>query len=1231
MKTKNLIERLSLFLLALVLTMPTWAQGGSGNESETITIASKEDWKTFCNRVNSGQTTLNAKMTADVDLGSEIVMAGTEDLNSPSFNAFFYYTGTFDGQGHTLKFNWNAGKDNQIAPFWCVKDATIKNLRTQGKITTKGYGLSGMVRAALGTTTITGCISDVDITGGDGSWNDSQAAGMVQAVARDASVTITDCLVKGSITDNADESDRAMAGFVFSNSGTYTLTRCLYVGKNNATNDKYSKTFGKDGYGATFTDCYYLNTCGKAQGDKITEAQLKNGYVAYKLQKDIESQVWGQTLGTDTIPQPTTDATKRVYQVKFTYNGEVKATRYATNGQSIHGGLPTFTAKDLLGTGYNPHHYYAIAFEGGFNASTPVNADRKVDITLAEKDCYEIASKTDWKAFCDIVGSGQNTVDAKMTKDVDLGEDIAKVGTSNSPYGGTFDGQNHVLTVNWDAGSTNDVAPFGRVKGSTIKNLRTEGTIRSSGYYLSGLIDEATGENTVTGCVSNVNLTTSYASDRCGAGGLISYIFPSARVTINDCLVKGSIDATTEKGQKGMGGFVYSQNGTCTLTRCLYAGTNNADNSNNNCYTFAPTNTSGATTLNNCYYLNPCGKAQGEQVTKAQLESGEVAYLLQNKRPENVWGQVLGTDTIPQPTAEAAKQVYEVKFTYNGEVKATRYANRGGNVGTLPTPQEILGTAYNAANSYRLVFAEGFYAEYPIYADRTVAVDVIVNNMCEIATKEDWKKFGDFVRSGEGNLNARLTADIDLGTDIQKIGSESTDYRGTFDGQGHTITIDWNGYGGDYFALFPFVTDATIKNLRVTGKMTTDVPMGVFSYLAGGTTIYEHCVSDVRITSGNTNSSYSAAGMVRAAYSEGKITFKDCIVAGDLNGTTDNSKQNMGGFVCSQADDATCTFDNCLYTGTNNSKGGYTFAPNPTLNNCYYLNPCGKAQGERIVEKQLASGEVAYKLQGDRTDSCHWAQVLGEWPGLYRETDKAKPNYVYYNKENNGWTCDDFRLTDGQSLPIGLDFTAATVTYERNFNGAQKATLCLPYDLYAQGFKAYTLSGGNKNEVHFKETKDKLTAYTPYYITADGTPLLGGTNIEVKAYKADKMTTPAAGYKFTGTVAGVSNATAAAANAYILQDDGKFHKVTTANSAATIPAYRAYIICPPQASGAKQLSVVLDGETTGIGDVTNEANDGKNGPVYDLQGRRVADRLDDARHQLPAGVYIVGGRKVIVK
>ena len=1007
-------------MLALVLTMPTWAQG-----TEVVSISSAADWKTFCQRVNdNGEPFLNAKLTQDVDLGGEIVMLGSVS---------YPYAGTFDGNGHTLKFNWNAGKDNQIAPFYYVENATIKNLRTQGKITSKGYSLSGMVRVALGTTTISGCISDVDITGGNGGWNDSKAAGMVQAVASGASVHITDCLVKGSITDNAAESERAMAGFVFYNGGTYTLTRCLYVGKNNAPNDSY--TFGTEkGISATFTDCYYLNTCGKAQGKQVTAERLKSGEMAKLLQGDRTENVWGQTLGTDLEPLPTTDATKRVYEVKFVYNGKEVATRYATNGQGVHGGLPT--AQDLLGTGYNPHHYYAIAFEGGFNGSTTVNTDRTVAVTFNKKDYYEIASKEDWKAFCDLVEDGQTAIDAKMTADVDLGSDIAKVGTANKPYAGTFDGQNHTLTVNWDAGSAKDVAPFGRVNGATIKNLRTEGSIRSSGYFLSGLINDVYGgKNSVSNCVSEVNITSSYNEGSSDVAGMAAYIYSGSVVTFDDCIVKGTLKATTDKGKKAVSGFVHGQHGTCTLNNCLYIGENNATGGN----TFAAN-----ATINNCYYLNACGKAQGEPVTKEQLKSGYVAHKLQGTREETVWGQVLGTDTIPQPTAEVAKQVYEVKFTLNGKVKAMRYANYDGNVGTLPTPQEILGVAYNTANTYKLVFADGFYAEYPIYADRTVAVDVIVNNMCEIATKEDWKKFGDFVRSGEGNLNAKLTADLNLGTDIQKIGSESTDYRGTFDGQGHTITIDWNGNGGDYFALFPFVTDATIKNLRVTGKMTTDVPMGVFSYLAGGNTTFSGCVSDVKITNGDKNDTYCAAGMVRAAYSEGKITFKDCIVAGDLNGTTDNSKQNMGGFVCGQADDATCTFDNCLYTGTNNAKGGYAFAPNPTLNNCYYLNPCGTAQGDKITEAQLKNGYVAHKLQGDRTDNV-WGQTLGTDLEPLPTTDATKRvyevkfTYDTYEKTsryaNNGQGIHG-TLPTAEEL-LGADYDAQksyTLTFENGFS-----------------------------------------------------------------------------------------------------------------------------------------------------------------------------------------------------
>ena len=840
-----------------------------------------------------------------------------------------------------------------------------------------------------------------------------------------------------------------------------------------------------------------------------------------------------------------------------------------------------------------------------------------------------IKDAAEWKAFCKIVNEkGMTKLNARLEADVNLGEDIAMIGRYDHKYAGTFDGQNHTLTLNWNTGES-DIAPFRRVDGATIKNLRTAGTIKSSGHFLSGLIDEASGDNnTISNCVSAVNITSSYTSDRCGAGGLISYIFPSARVTISDCLVKGAINGTGA-GRKGIGGFVYTNNGTCKLTNCLYAGTNNG--SNEYSYTFAPN-----ADITNCYYLNACGTAQGEKITTDQLKNGEVAYKLQARRNNMVWGQELNKDTEPLLTADGAKRVYKVDFTFNSQVRATRYATHGKAIyGSMPTftPKDLLGSDYNEHHYYSgIAFEDGFNGSTTVNTDRTVALTFNKKDYYEIASKENWKAFCNIVNnSGQNAVDAKLTQDVNLGSDIWQVGNH---YAGTFDGQGHTLKINWNDTSG-WLAPFKTVDGATIKNLRTEGEIKSSLNFlsGLVREAYGNTTI-SGCVSAVNITSSYNDGGCDAAGIIECVRDNAKVTITDCVVKGKFTATTEKGRRYMSGFVENQY--GTCTLNNCLYLGSGNGDtfsrtfvGDAYYGATTTLNNCYYLNTCGKAQGTKITAEQLKSGEVTKKLQADRTDKCYWAQQLGEMPDFYNAADKSKANYVYYDAAKNGWACDDFRLTDGQPLPIGLDFTAATVTYERNFNGTQNATLCLPYDLSAQGFKAYTLSGGNKNEVHFKEVDDKLTAYTPYYITANGMPQLGGRNIEVKAYKDDKMTTPAAGYKFTGTVAGVSNATAAAANAYILQDDGKFHKVTTAYSAATIPAYRAYIICPPQASGAKELSVVLDGETTGIDGVTNGRADG---PVYDLQGPRVADRLDAAaHHRLPAGVYIVGGRKVVVK
>ena len=1216
MKQQNIIQRLCLFLFVLVLAVPALAQKERGG---TFNIGSAADWKTFCDRVNKGETTLNAKMTADIelnadiDLGQEIVMVG---------NQYHLYSGTFDGQGHTLTINWNTGTRVRVAPFESVENTTIKNLHVKGEIKSKGDGLSGLITNVYGTTTISGCIIEVNLKA------KTILAGMVRWVINYGKLTITDCIVKGDFT--VTKKGEIISGFVCRQYGNCTLTNCLYLGTNNADNNE-SYTFA--GNNTEVKNCYYLNACGKAQGTKITDEQLKNGAVAHMLQARRSQMVWGQTIGTDALPQFTADEAKKICKVDFVDNGKTVFSRYVNKG----GKVTAPTVQDIKGTSYTPHHYYALTVASDFNANAPVNDDMTVEVSFTEKDAYEIASKDDWKAFCDIVESGQTSVDAKLMRNVDLGGDIVQVGTSSKYYSGTFDGQGHTLTVNWNVNAS-DIAPFRHVRGATIKNLRTAGTIKSSRMYIGGLIDEAYGETTVTGCVSNVDLTSTYADDRCGAGGMVSYIGSNSRVDFTDCIVKGSIYASTDKGKTGMGGFVYSQNGTCTFTNCLYVGTNNANSSSERINTFAHN-----ATVTNCYYRNNCGRGQGTQATEEQLRNGYVAAKLQGSRSDQVWGQAIGTDNAPDLTADDTKKLYKVEFTRNGTVVATRYANKGKGVGsflaTIPA-RDVVGSGYNANHFYALSFDGGFTASTPVNGNMTVGVSFTEKDHYEIKSAADWKTFCELVNNaGQNGMNVKMTADVNIGSDIAKAGTSYTPYRGTFDGQNHVLTLNWTDNANSDIAPFRRVSGATIKNLRTEGSITARYHYlsGLIDEAAGGNITVSNCVSNVNITSTH-NDPCRAAGLVNYVFTNAHATINDCIVKGSINATTDKGQLGMGGFVYVQ--NGTLVMNNCLYAGNNNAysdgEKNNTFAPtntsggNTTLNNCYYLNACGEVQGEQITSEQLKSGEVTKKLQGNRTDQCYWAQTLGELTDLYREADKGKTNYVYH--DGSKWVCDDFRLIDGTPLPIGLDFLAARATYERPFSSKNNATLCLPYELPCDGsFTVYNLSGGSKTSISFKETKDKLEAYRPYYITADGTPQLGGNNLQVKAYKDDGLKQPTGAFRFVGTVTGVDNATAAAANAYILQDDGMFHKVTTDNPGATVPAYHAYIICPPQASGAKQLSVVLDGETTGIGDVTNEATDGKNGPVYDLQGRRVADRLDDARHQLPAGVYIVGGRKIIVK
>lgn len=152
---------------------------------------------------------------------------------------------------------------------------------------------------------------------------------------------------------------------------------------------------------------------------------------------------------------------------------------------------------------------------------------------------------------------------------------------------------------------------------------------------------------------------------------------------------------------------------------------------------------------------------------------------------------------------------------------------------------------------------------------------------------------------------------------------------------------------------------------------------------------------------------------------------------------------------------------------------------------------------------------------------------------------------------------------------------------------------------------------------------DGLTAYIVSSTTATEATLTSvasapaATGLVLKGAAGVEYTIPAAetadAVSSNLLVAAVGATTVAAESVYVL--DGSTFKVFAGTQ---IPAGKAYL---PKADGARQLTLVF-ADATGIDDNLNP-NANLNGNVYDLQGRRVA--------KPGKGVYIVGGKKVIVK
>ena len=163
-------------------------------------------------------------------------------------------------------------------------------------------------------------------------------------------------------------------------------------------------------------------------------------------------------------------------------------------------------------------------------------------------------------------------------------------------------------------------------------------------------------------------------------------------------------------------------------------------------------------------------------------------------------------------------------------------------------------------------------------------------------------------------------------------------------------------------------------------------------------------------------------------------------------------------------------------------------------------------------------------------------------------------------------------------------------------------TVCLPTEpATATNVKYYTLTGASGATLTFTEEATPA-ANTPYLVAV----LAGGGNVTESATgqtttlaKTTANSSSAGGYVMRGTLTGMTNAEAM--GKYILQSGNRWGQVV--EGSVYIPPSRAYI---EATSGARELvGSISDGDATGIDSIRTTDNDGTE-RWYDLNGHRIS-------------------------
>ena len=797
---------------------------------------------------------VNAKvqLTADLDMAD----VAYTPIGTPANK----YVSTFDGQGHKISnlvvtegtdVNGTLDGTTRLKSFAGVfgvvgGGATIMNFTLDNTCSISASAFTGIIGGSSGSGTIT-----MLNLGNEGNVSaEFQNAGGIIGVNMGSAATfyIKNCYTTGKISGGNESA--AISGWT----GGGSVINCWSTAE--VTGNEAGKPFYRGD--AQMTNCYNLDG---TQAQAIPEGALESGELAYVLNGDQSEIAWYQTLGEDKHPVLTASS-KKVYAAADDYNcdGSAKGEVSYTNDE-VNPNIP-------------PHEY------DGF---TCVNCGQIDPNYVTPVDgVYAIGTADQLAWFARLVNTSANkAINAKLTADIDMSAYTSTdytIGVNNDGYAGTFDGQGHTVNVayvnNADGGTevNHSTALFRFLKGGTVKNIITTGTIETNQKFASGLVGKVQG---TTGYLTNVETYVVINSTVNGDGTHAGFV----GVADSYAVIQNALSAIVINGEQtnSCGGFIGWASAASTLENCLMIGEINVQDNGSATFSRNP----GSNVYVNTYYKDGVKELQDNdradaKVSAEQLASGEVTWLLNGQSQDGVWKQTLGADEHP---------------TLN---------------------QNSLGVT-KLGESY--VNVEG---------------DVI-----QIASADAFAAFVAAVNDGQTNLNAALTADFDYSGDVIaphyagtfdgkfhtiNIDITSTDQNfGLFRGLEGTVrnlnisglyTSAHNRSGVICGEIFGGLIENCWVSADIAATFNGDGAIaGICGRASGANSTIRNCVF-----SGNVEGvAYNCAGIV--GWSANAIAIENCLVTGEFK--TDQSQGNARPIARHADDNTNAQCVNCYYVNPN--------------------------------------------------------------------------------------------------------------------------------------------------------------------------------------------------------------------------------------------------------------------------------------------------------------------------